>query len=136
LLELRPIRRQLMLTPSGFDPGAPLPRRTLANVFATGEGRADPARLGAAAVLGGGGALAVVAVRPAWWLAATPLACLGAMGVWGLAALKTHQLDLARRTAPALRWWLRAARALAVLVGALAAVAGAIGAVAALSARW
>ena len=124
-----------MLTPTGFNPLSPLPRKTLANVLATGEGRADSARLSAAAVVGTGGALAILAAAPEWWLAAVPLTCVGAIGVWGLAAQKAHQLDVAHRAAPMLRQWLRAARLTAAVIGGAAAVAGAIGVIAALSAR-
>jgi hypothetical protein len=124
-----------MLTPNDFDPKSPLPRRTLANILATGEGRASSARLGVAAAVGAGGALVVLALVPAWWLLASPLTCVGALGVWGLAAQKTHQLDVARRSAPMLRRWLRAVRIIAALVGGAAAVAGVLGVFASLSPR-
>ena len=123
-----------MLTPADFDPASPLPRKTLANVLATGEGRADSTRLAAAALVGTSGALAILALAPAWWLLSAPLTCVGALGVWGLAAQKAHQLDVAHRSAPALRWWLRAVRGTAALVGGAAAVAGVLGVIAALSA--
>jgi len=115
-----------------FDPASPLPRRTLANIIATGEGRANPGRLSACAMLGAGGTAAVLSAAPERWLLAMPLVSLAAFGAWGLAARKTHELDARHRHAPRLRRSLRATRGTAIAVGCAAAAVGVAGAVATL----
>ena len=113
-----------MLPSPRFDPAAPLPRRTAANIMATGVGRADSTRLVRCGVIGAAGALAVPVIMPNLWLLAVPFICLGSFASWGLAAQKTQDLDLRQATAPVIRRWLGVARLAATVVGGAAAVLG------------
>ncbi|MGQ0714963.1 MAG: hypothetical protein ACT4PJ_14780 [Gemmatimonadaceae bacterium] len=117
-----------MLTPTRltpkFNPAAPVPRRTLQNIIATGVGQAATRPLVLAAVLGTAGALAIILFLPDHWPLATPLICVACFGSWGLAAKQTQVLDLLHRRAPTLRFWLRLARTSAAAIGLAAAVIG------------
>jgi hypothetical protein len=110
-----------MLTPTRvtpkFDPAAPVPRRTLQNIMATGVGQAAARPLALAAVLGTAGALAILMFLPEQWPLATPLICVACFGSWGLAAKQTQVLDLLHRRAPVLRFWLQIARTTATAIG-------------------
>ena len=117
-----------MLTPTRltpkFNPAAPVPRRTLQNIIATGAGQAATRPLILAAVLGTAGALAILLFLPDHWPLATPLICVACFGSWGLAAKQTQVLDLLHRRAPTLRFWLRLARTTAAAIGIAAGVIG------------
>jgi hypothetical protein len=117
-----------MLTPSRltpkFNPAAPIPRRTLQNIMATGVGQAATRPLALAAVLGTAGALAILLFLPEHWPLVTPLVCVASFGAWGLAAKQTQVLDLLHRRAPALRFWLRIARTTATGIGVASAAIG------------
>jgi hypothetical protein len=111
------------LTPK-FDPAAPVPRRTLQNIMATGVGQAATRPLVLAATLGTAGALAILMFLPAHWPLATPLICVACFGAWGLAAKQTQVLDLLHRRAPVLRFWLQIARTTATAIGIASATIG------------
>jgi hypothetical protein len=117
-----------MLTPTRltpkFNPAAPIPRRTLQNIIATGAGQAATRPLVLAAVLGTAGALAILLFLTDHWAFSTPLVCVACFGSWGLATKQTQVLDLLHRRAPTLRFWLRLARTSAAAVGLAAAVIG------------
>ena len=124
-----------MLTPPrSFDPLAPLPPATLANIMATGVGQAATRRLAACFAIGAAGAAIVLAAAPAWWLASTPFLCMAAFGSWGLATQRRLVLDAGNHRAPIQRALLVVARVAAVAVGSAAATAGAIGGLLALMA--
>ena len=117
-----------MLTPTRltpkFNPAAPIPRRTLQNIIATGAGQAATRPLVLAAVLGTAGALAILLFLTDHWAFSMPLVCVACFGSWGLATKQTQVLDLLHRRAPTLRFWLRLARTSAAAVGLAAAVIG------------
>lgn len=117
-----------MLTPSRltpkFNPAAPVPRRTLQNIMATGVGQAATRPLALAAVLGTAGALAILLFLPEHWPLVTPLVCVACFGSWGLAAKQTQVLDMLHRRAPALRFWLRLGRTTAMSIGVASAAIG------------
>jgi hypothetical protein len=117
-----------MLTPTRltpkFNPAAPVPRKTLQNIMATGVGQAATRPLVLAAILGTAGALAILMFLPEHWPLVTPLVCVACFGGWGLAAKQTQVLDLLHRRAPALRFWLRVARTTATGIGIASAVIG------------
>jgi hypothetical protein len=117
-----------MLTPSRltpkFNPAAPVPRRTLQNIMATGVGQAATRPLALAALLGTAGALAILMFLPEHWPLVTPLVCVACFGAWGLAAKQTHVLDLLHRRAPGLRFWLQIARTTATSIGIASAAIG------------
>lgn len=115
-----------------FNPALPLPRKSLRDVMATGAAQAEWGRLYAACVGGTFGALAILLLLPAWWLAATPLICLASFAGWGLAAQKTIELDRRQQRAPSTRAALHFARWLASATGALSALALLFGIIAAL----
>lgn len=119
-----------MLTPSRltpkFNPAAPVPRRTMQNIMATGVGQAATRPLALAAVLGTAGALAILLFLPEHWPLVTPLVCVACFGAWGLAAKQTHVLDLLHRRAPTLRFWLGVARTTATSIGVASAAIGII----------
>jgi hypothetical protein len=122
-----------MLTPhTHFDPVAPLPPRTLANVMATGAGQAAPSRMARCAVWAGVAAFAVVAVVPQWWIVAAPCVGVSAFAVYGLATRRLFELRVLRRGSRAQRSALQAARGLAVAIGAAAVVVSVLGGVVAL----
>ncbi|MDQ3697596.1 MAG: hypothetical protein M3373_06175 [Gemmatimonadota bacterium] len=117
-----------MLTPStDFDPVAPLPPRAVADMLAAGPGQAASTRLVRCAVFGMLGALIVVVIAPAWWLASTPCVALAAFAAWGLATQKVFELDLWRRRAPVLRWLLGLTRGATAVIAGAAALAALIG---------
>ena len=117
-----------MLTPTRltpkFNPAAPVPRRTLQNIMATGVGQAATRPLALAAILGTAGALAILMFLPEHWPLVTPLICVACFGAWGLAAKQTQVLDLLHRRAPVLRFWLRLARTTATGIGIASATIG------------
>jgi hypothetical protein len=117
-----------MLTPSRltpkFNPAAPVPRRTLQNIMATGAGQAATRPLALAAILGTAGALAILLFLPEHWPLVTPLVCVACFGAWGLAAKQTQVLDMLHRRAPVLRFWLRLGRTTAMSIGAASAAIG------------
>jgi hypothetical protein len=114
-----------MLTPlTRFDPVAPLPPRTLANILATGVGQADSPRLAACAAIGVAGGVAILAGMPGYWLASTPFLVMAAFGIWGLATQRLFLIEAYHQRRPVLRTALRAARASAATVGWLAAFVG------------
>jgi hypothetical protein len=117
-----------MLTPTRltpkFNPAAPVPRKTLQNIMATGVGQAATRPLALGATLGTAGALAILMFLPEHWPLVTPLVCVACFGAWGLAAKQTQVLDLLHRRAPALRFWLRVARTTATGIGIASAVIG------------
>jgi hypothetical protein len=117
-----------MLTPTRltpkFNPAAPVPRRTLQNIMATGVGQAATRPLVLAALLGTAGALAILMFLPEHWPLVTPLVCVACFGAWGLAAKQTHVLDLLHRRAPVLRFWLQIARTTATSIGIASAAIG------------
>lgn len=118
----------VMLTPTRltpkFNPDAPVPRKTLQNIMATGAGQAATRPLVLAAVLGTAGALAILLFLTDYWPLTTPLVCVACFGSWGLAAKQTQVLDILHRRAPTLRFWLRIARTSAIMIGGAAAVIG------------
>jgi hypothetical protein len=124
-----------MDTPFEFNPAIPLPRKSLRDVMATGAAHAEWGRLYAATVGGTFGALAILMLLPAWWLAATPLICVASFASWGLAAQKSIELDRRQRAAPSLRASLHLFRAAAAFTGALSALALLFGVVALLMQR-
>ena len=105
------------------SPAVRLPRKTLGDVMATGAGQAEWGRLYAATVSCTFGALLILLLWPAWWLAATPLVCVASFAGWGLAAQKTIALDRQQIAAPTWRAMLQLARMGTAMVGALAAFA-------------
>lgn len=117
-----------MLTPTRltpkFNPAAPVPRKTLQNIMATGAGQAATRPLVLAAVLGTAGALAILLFLTENWPLAAPLVCVACFGSWGLAAKQTQVLDILHRRAPTLRFWLRIARTTAIMIGGAAAIIG------------
>jgi hypothetical protein len=118
----------VMLTPTRltpkFNPAAPVPRKTLQNIMATGAGQAATRPLVLAAVLGTAGALAILLFLTDHWPLATPLICVACFGSWGLATKQTHRLDILHRRAPTLRFWLRIARTTAATIAGAAAIIG------------
>jgi hypothetical protein len=119
-----------MLTPTRltpkFNPAAPVPRKTLQNIMATGAGQAATRPLVLAAVLGTTGALAILLFLTEHWPIATPLVCVACFGSWGLATKQVYVLDVLHRRAPTLRFWLGVARTTALTIGVAAAVIGAL----------
>jgi hypothetical protein len=91
--------------------------------MATGAGQAEWGRLYAATVSCTVGALVILLLWPAWWLASTPLVCIASFAGWGLAAQKTIELDRRQLAAPKWRAMLQLARAATALIGGLAAFA-------------
>ena len=113
-----------------FDPRSPLPGRAVSEMRATAVGQACPTRLRVACAAG----LALAAV-PAlfprwWWIGVWPL-MLASFCAWGLAMQGTLHLDAESIEAPRLRFFYRAVRAVALLVGGASAVIGLVTLVAA-----
>jgi hypothetical protein len=124
-----------MHTPIEYNPAVRLPRKTLGDVMATGAGQAEWGRLYAATVGCTFGALLILLLAPAWWLAATPLACIASFAGWGLCAQMTMALDRKQVAAPSLRMSLQLARGGASVTGVLSALALVFGVFAALMQR-
>lgn len=116
-----------MTTPS-LIPVARAPNGNVYALIAAWARRAGRRQLVTWAVGGALDAVGIAAVRPSWWLAAAPFACVAAIGAWGLAA-KREVLEVAAAAPRARRLrLLRIARVAAVAVGTAAAVAAFYGA--------
>jgi len=102
---------------------------TVFDIIAAWARRATRRRLATWAIGGALDAAGIVAVRPGWWLAAAPFACIAAVGVWGLAAREASATVPGAEPPPAWRRrGLTVVRIAAVAVGTAAAVASFYGA--------
>ncbi|HEY2896532.1 MAG TPA: hypothetical protein VGJ12_05295 [Gemmatimonadaceae bacterium] len=90
--------------------------------------RSSDAVLASLAGVGGLAAVALIAMRPAWWAFALPLVAAGAFGVWGILERATAERETPRSTrydhAMSAAQWLAAAIGTACAVVTMFAVLG------------
>ncbi|MDQ6635217.1 MAG: hypothetical protein M3068_00740 [Gemmatimonadota bacterium] len=116
-------------TSEKFDRDAPIPRRTIHDLLATGVGQAASARLVGSMLLGFGAAAIILLLAPVrWWVGAAPPLCIGSFAAWGVATKRLHALDVAHASAPRKRLMFALSKMGATAVGVLAGLAGVIGA--------
>ncbi|MGI8496170.1 MAG: hypothetical protein ACR2OG_01100 [Gemmatimonadaceae bacterium] len=116
-------------TSEKFDPDAPIPRRTIHDLLATGVGQAASSRLLGTMLLGFGAAIIIMLLTPMrWWVTAAAPLCIGSFAAWGVASKRLHALDVAHLSAPRKRLMFALSKGAAATVGVLAGLAGVIGA--------
>jgi hypothetical protein len=113
---------RMMAAPSPLSPAA-APRANAYDLIAGWARRAPRKRLAVWAIGGAVDAAAIPLVAPGLWLLGTPFLAIAAVGAWGLAAQRLHELEAQPVASPRRHRALRIAAAVAVAVGTAAGVA-------------